>query len=617
VAMWENAEYVDQLLITSPLSASFLFFSTEGAVRNSSSSSAVRSSAAEAFARGCRRIVEARMEALRFPVALRESWLARLFFAVDPIEAQGSFLPQILAENEFRSSLQHILYKIGTDDQDSTVIERLDPRWPWLPSPEAVLGSTWYPVVYVGDACTRSPLTLNGTGRLALIDRSSSTKLCNYAEKLLNAARTGAVGGVVVNDIDTPLVDMNCDTTFCFSPNITGTMIRATPGQHLVNAIRSGQSVYIKFQTSSVPGFDLTIDSNWALQQAGFLMYPSFAFLGWNAQFYRFAAARDRALNSLASNMTTFPIFTDQLMNGTATVTVESMPSVQKLSQQERIVLDLALRCPTAFDSSCPAWDRTIQLAVTCTDNETSTIAHWINPFGRGIGRWLTDITALVPLLATTDGRCTFELSGVMVNEVWMPKLNLLMVTSDSSGELDSFLSNPFSTSIEPSPSTTSAEPFQTLLLFVGGHLNDNYTSSHPPVNFNVPLGTTRVEMYAIIDGHGGADHNCAEFCETSHTFTFNGHTNRRSFSDAGSAFGCANRTPIGVVPNQYGTWLYGRDGWCDGLEVIPWRQDITSQLFLQANRTNTASYTALVVGKPPTGNEGYIVMQTYLSFFR
>jgi hypothetical protein len=139
------------------------------------------------------------------------------------------------------------------------------------------------------------------------------------------------------------------------------------------------------------------------------------------------------------------------------------------------------------------AWDRTIQLHVTCTGNQKYSIARWINPFGRGVGRWLTDITALVPLLASENGQCAFLLSGVMVNEVWMPKLNLVMVASDSHQRVAPFVG----ASLPQQPDET----FHTELLFVGGQLNANYTASHPPVTFSVPVGTQRVEMYAIIDG--------------------------------------------------------------------------------------------------------------------
>jgi PA domain len=84
---------------------------------------------------------------------------------------------------------------------------------------------------------------INGTGHLALIARGASLKRCNYFDKLMNAARTGAVAGVVFNEVTDPMVDMHCD---CFSPNITGTMIRAAPGHALVNALTSGQSVFMK-----------------------------------------------------------------------------------------------------------------------------------------------------------------------------------------------------------------------------------------------------------------------------------------------------------------------------------------------------------------------------------
>ncbi len=47
----------------------------------------------------------------------------------------------------------------------------------------------------------------------------------------------------------------------------------------------------------------------------------------------------------------------------------------------------------------------------------------------------------------------------------------------------------------------------------------------------------------------------------------------------AGSPLGCAMRVSEGAVPNEHGTWLYGRAGWCDGLQVDPWRTDITSQV--------------------------------------
>lgn len=147
-----------------------------------------------------------------------------------------------------------------------------------------------------------------------------------------------------------------------------------------------------------------------------------------------------------------------------------------------------------------------------------------------------------------------------------------------------------------------------------------------------------QVELYTVITGHGSDENGCGEFCVTSHHFLVNGvFNNTRIFDSAGSnvcernvihttfalyckspiqyysskswstfddiwltghrymfcsrsyvgalgcgigsALGCAMRVREGAVPNEHGTWLYGRGGWCDGLQVNPWRIDITKQV--------------------------------------
>ena len=35
-----------------------------------------------------------------------------------------------------------------------------------------------------------------------------------------------------------------------------------------------------------------------------------------------------------------------------------------------------------------------------------------------------------------------------------------------------------------------------------------------------------------------------------------------------GTQWGCAERVALGSVPNEHGTWQYGRAGWCDGQQV-------------------------------------------------
>lgn len=53
----------------------------------------------------------------------------------------------------------------------------------------------------------------------------------------------------------------------------------------------------------------------------------------------------------------------------------------------------------------------------------------------------------------------------------------------------------------------------------------------------------------------------------------------------SGTPLDCTLRVKEGAVPNEYGTWLYGRAGWCDGLQVDPWRTDVTKQVRPQRAR--------------------------------
>ena len=48
------------------------------------------------------------------------------------------------------------------------------------------------------------------------------------------------------------------------------------------------------------------------------------------------------------------------------------------------------------------------------------------------------------------------------------------------------------------------------------------------------------------------------------------------------------NQVDEGTVPNQYGTWWYGRSNWCPGREVEVKTIDITDQINLGADNDFT-----------------------------
>lgn len=66
-----------------------------------------------------------------------------------------------------------------------------------------------------------------------------------------------------------------------------------------------------------------------------------------------------------------------------------------------------------------------------------------------------------------------------------------------------------------------------------------------------------------------------------------------------------------GTVPNQYGTWWYGRSGWCPGREVPIVSIDITSQVKL--GEDNLFEYQGLYQGKPYPSSGAEIRMNSWL----
>ena len=88
----------------------------------------------------------------------------------------------------------------------------------------------------------------------------------------------------------------------------------------------------------------------------------------------------------------------------------------------------------------------------------------------------------------------------------------------------------------------------------------------------------------------------------------------------------------IRKVPNEHGTWYFGRNGWCDGLDVEPLLFDITADVKLAVNEAgvataapvaNTLQYYALAYPNPgmksggtQAGCGGTMTMSSYLVYY-
>ena len=156
---------------------------------------------------------------------------------------------------------------------------------------------------------------------------------------------------------------------------------------------------------------------------------------------------------------------------------------------------------------------------------------------------------------------------------------------------------------------------------------NPNYGVNRPPVEFSVPSNATKVEFVTYITGHGWGSngcYNCAEFCNSNHIFTVNGGEFQfnRDHPTASSNNYCMSLDAItqGTIPNQYGTWGYGRAGWCPGMDVKPFITDLTDHVYIGAN--NIIDYEACrvtgdsCVEPPICQGDGYcpeIAMSSYI----
>ncbi len=80
-------------------------------------------------------------------------------------------------------------------------------------------------------------------------------------------------------------------------------------------------------------------------------------------------------------------------------------------------------------------------------------------------------------------------------------------------------------------------------------------------------------------------------------------------------------QVPNGTVPNQHGTWLYGRAGWCPGGAVQPWLVDVTGELRRPGEGENVVTYKGLYEGADPVigpnATAGYIMMTSQIVFYQ
>ena len=286
-------------------------------------------------------------------------------------------------------------------------------------------------------------------------------------------------------------------------------------------------------------------------------------------------------------------------------------PSDEELENYSGMSIELLRGCPDSnmnySDAGCDDYDRIAHMYI-CDDDGSNCLeaARWITPFDRQ-PHHLTDISPFLALLRPGGSKIIkFQESG------WPNSLITLKFRFYHSNE-------------------NNYSPQEIIPIWNGTvGFNPDYGDNRPPTVFNVPSNAEKVEFVSYITGHGwGCDgYNCDEFCNSRHAFTLNGGTHEfnKDHPNASSSNYCMSLEAIGegTIPNQYGTWGYGRAGWCPGQDVTPHIVNITDQISI--GEENIIDYDACRVSgnnclTPPTcpGNGCYcaeIAMSSYIIIY-
>jgi len=255
----------------------------------------------------------------------------------------------------------------------------------------------------------------------------------------------------------------------------------------------------------------------------------------------------------------------------------------------------------------CHEWDYLAYLHACDNPWNGSTcneLVRYITTYGRE-GRWLTDVSELLFLLKD-GGAQGFRYQGANGYG-----LDIVAILSD-----------------HPDKNT---RPMSGAKLFTGGNFDEDYNNLSKYIRdltISVPLDADISILYSVVTGHGfGKDAaNCAEFCNHEHRFTFEdgwsiteAHPMVGNATGSGDREGCRKLTDKGGIANQFGSWPFGRAGWCAGMDVKPFTFDVSNHV--TAGTDHLISYRGLYNGQDysPTwtgsGTHPEIRMESWLIF--
>lgn len=436
------------------------------------------------------------------------------------------------------------------------------------------------------------------SGSIALVPRG----VCSFYSKVHQAQEAGAAAVVIFQLVGAPPIEMACGPPDPCDEvlSIPAVMVDALAGMTMLRALNdTNHSTVARLDSiSRGPQFVGLVGEGGGLRQLGRAEdgLRSFADEALGMERERRIATQRAQLRTVVAETgsqgaTLLPIFDGQQFNGSL-LTAWSSQQARALREKgyDTLDMELWLDCPGHLDAHCGPWDFLLDLylceprAPHC-NNASLNVGRWITAYGRE-GRWLSRSSGSalqqLLLLPGSDSEAGHEdrvlhLFGAGGQHYIVTLFFWLRRTGTSQ------------------PRVAMGPP---LTLWQGGQFA-GYNEVHEPISFRTPPGSSTAVLSMLLTGHGwGRDEfNCAEFCNHSHFFSVNGADPVvRDFPIAGTEVGCEQQVSLGSVPNQYGTWFFGRSGWCPGKQVDWWEVDIT-HLLAAGGEWNNISYWAMLNG--------------------
>jgi len=228
------------------------------------------------------------------------------------------------------------------------------------------------------------------------------------------------------------------------------------------------------------------------------------------------------------------------------------------------VLLFITIACPDS-PGDCDPWDRLGHLSIIHEDPPgTDTyyeIARFITPYDitgpphmPQTCTWVLDVTDYKFLLTGTVTLSLYIESWIGGDEGWLMTTDFAFVHG-----------------------VTELQPYMVVNLWHDnwmeyGNPNDPIEDYLQPVWVDIPADAAAAKVRAVVTGHGqGNTFNCAEFCARQHTVVVGGEDTMHIL--------WRNDCALNECSPQYGTWQYGRAGWCPGDKVDPWDNEITHLL--------------------------------------